>query len=231
MSDLSGGEPIGRWANAKHPESRCAGHKKNGDQCGNPARRGTTVCDFHGAKAPQVKRKAQQRLDESADLVAMRELTIALNEDVPPAVALAACKDILDRTLGGAKQAVELSAKQPEPWEELLGDVAKITRAQHMAIYHPDQADLAPALPPAADGLEVVDAELVLEPRSRPPDVVARHRTPDDGRELPPGESATPPPSLAPPRALTQDEAADVMREFRPRTGPVRRTRPVRRPR
>ena len=47
---------------------------------------------------------------------------------------LAAVKDALDR--GGLKPStqVEVSAKPPEPWEELLGDVAHITKAQHEAM-------------------------------------------------------------------------------------------------
>jgi len=41
--------------------------------------------------------------------------------------------------------------------------------------------------------------------------------------------SATSRAPVTPPRALDQDEAADVMRESRKRTGQVRRKRPVRR--
>lgn len=45
-----------------------------------------------------------------------------------------AVRDLCDRGGLGAKQALELSAKPPEPWEELLGDVMQITKAQHEAM-------------------------------------------------------------------------------------------------
>jgi len=44
-------EPIDRWACSPHPERRCTAHRKNGDRCKNPARRGTNVCDFHGRQS------------------------------------------------------------------------------------------------------------------------------------------------------------------------------------
>lgn len=229
MSDLSGGGPIGRWENAKHPERRCTGHKKNGDQCGNPARRGTTVCDFHGAKAPQVKRKAQQRLDEMADTVAMRQIKIALSENVPPAVALAACKDILDRTLGGAKQAVELTAKPLAPWEEILRDaaydgVAQITRAEHEALKRA-RCGVGPGEPPALPGpepTEVVDAEVV--PPQVPPVTSPSHYGDDaphaDRADVPAQESATPMPRrIRPPAPVSYEEAPAIWRAAQAQIG------------
>ena len=57
MSDLSESGPIDRWSRSGHPERRCTAHRKNGDRCKNAARLGTNVCDFHVAKAPQVKRE------------------------------------------------------------------------------------------------------------------------------------------------------------------------------
>jgi hypothetical protein len=47
------------------------------------------------------------------------------------AVKLAAVRDALDRAGLKPRAQVELSAKPPEPWEELLGDVMAITKAQH----------------------------------------------------------------------------------------------------
>ena len=49
-----------------NPARRCTPHTKNGEQYLHWARRGTNVCDFHGAKAPQVKRTARIRLEMAA---------------------------------------------------------------------------------------------------------------------------------------------------------------------
>lgn len=42
---------------------RCAGHNASGGPCGNRPSRGATVCQKHGAKAPQVARKALVRAE------------------------------------------------------------------------------------------------------------------------------------------------------------------------
>lgn len=106
LSDLSSAEPIDRWARSRHPERRCTAHRKNGDQCKNAARQGTNVCDFHGAKAPQVKRKARQRMEEAADRLACELLRMATDDDVADSVRLAAIRDALDRAGLSAKTAV-----------------------------------------------------------------------------------------------------------------------------
>jgi len=41
--------------------------KSTGERCQRPAIKGGTVCYQHGGAAPQVKKKAQERLDEMAD--------------------------------------------------------------------------------------------------------------------------------------------------------------------
>jgi hypothetical protein len=77
MSDLSAPEPVVKWSEqwwalcqTRSAGASCTAHRKNGDRCKKPACRGTNVCDFHGAKAPQVKHKARQRLEEAADRMA-----------------------------------------------------------------------------------------------------------------------------------------------------------------
>ena len=41
--------------------------KSTGNQCKKDAIPGTNVCHVHGGNAPQVRKKAQERLDEMAD--------------------------------------------------------------------------------------------------------------------------------------------------------------------
>lgn len=228
MNDLPNDGPIGRWANARYPERRCTAHKKNGERCRNPARRGTTVCDFHGAKAPQVKRKAQQRIQESADRMVNVLLEIALTAQ-SESVRLAAVKDILDRAGLGSKQALELSAEPLAPWEEVLRDIsfASITRAEHRALGALRDGDIARA----ARELEVVDAEVVPpeEPHAYRPSAAGEGADRPDAADLPADTSATstPPMTPPPPRALTQDEAAELMRASRARRTPMQRRRRV----
>lgn len=125
MTDLSTPGPIEGppWPEWRGNEARrCIAHKKSGEQCRRHARCGANVCDFHGGKAPQVKAKARQRLDEAADRMARELLGIATSAE-SESVRLAAVKDALDRAGLGAKQALELSAKPLEPWEEVLRGV------------------------------------------------------------------------------------------------------------
>ncbi|MGE0218418.1 hypothetical protein [Mycolicibacterium sp.] len=213
------------WANYAHAENRCVAHQraeKGGNQCHLPARRGGTVCRFHGGAAPQVKAKARERLDLAADRMARELLGIATGAE-SEAVKLAAVKDALDRSGVTGKQAVEVEVKAP--WEELLGDVMQITKAQHDAMmrgeYQPATPEPPgpPALPPAPeDRDDVVDAEIVEDPPERTGDHADRPRVP---------EWAEPAPA-APTRQLVplEQAASDVAAANRPtRVSQTRRKR------
>lgn len=184
------------------PGVKCSARKKDGTPCGRYAIRGATVCPKHGGSAPQVVAAAKRRLAAMADAAAGRLGHFAFDDDVPPPVGLAATNSILDRAGLGAKQAVGVEVTVA-PWEELLGDVAHITRAQHEAMkrgeYVPAPAE-SPALPPAND--DIVDAEVVDPPVAHP----ERARDRAGAPTVP--DWAEPPPATPSSRELVTLEAA-----------------------
>jgi hypothetical protein len=187
-----------------NPDRRCVATSRAGTQCRNWAIRGGAVCRYHGGSTERVKKKARERIEQAQDLVAMRMIGFAIDEGVPPQVALAAAKDILDRGGTTTPTAVEVTV---QPWEELLGDVAHLTKAQHDAIYHPERAAQTPALAAHDD---VVDAEVVPEAPETQPDA------PGDAADGA-GQPANPDPPFAQPsgtpsRALVplEDATAEV---------------------
>jgi hypothetical protein len=118
--------------NLRAGEAQCtARSKRTGKRCKAPSMLGGNVCRAHGGSAPQTRAKAQRRLQQAADVLVQRLLGLALDGDVPDAVALQAIRDALDRAGLGAKQALELSAKAPAPWEEMMMDFANTSRARH----------------------------------------------------------------------------------------------------
>jgi hypothetical protein len=235
MEQIVGSKEVyseGWWAEHNN-ENRCVAHRKNRNQCHLPARRGGTVCRFHGGAAPQVKAKARERLELAADRMARELLRIATGAE-SESVKLAAVKDALDRGGVPAKTEVAVEVKQPEPWEEMMMDFARTSRQRHEAL---EQAARRREPLPAVvvRELEVVDAEVVPPPEGhayRPSAAVDGADRPKTA-DVPTAKSA---PSTAPvpppPRSLNQEEAAALMRESRLRSGAVRRNgrkRPVRR--
>jgi hypothetical protein len=146
------------------------------------------------------------------------------------AVKLAAIRDALDRVMGKATATVEVGPKTTQPYEDVLNDivgVAQITRAESQArqVLTPEPPALA-----ASEPMEVVDAELVDEPDSRPD----RGRAKRDRYDRPdgptgPGASRSGPPSRPPGRELAtlEDATADAAAANRAaaRLGRLRRMR------
>ena len=148
-----------RAYNAKRP---CSAHSsRTGEPCRRPAIEGGTVCGTHGGRAPAVKRKARQRLEEASDRLARQLLGIAEGAE-SEAVRLAAVKDALDRAGIQAKTAatVEVSVK---PWESVLEVISKIVAGPR----NPQQQQRE--LPAANDG-EVVEGEVEVEAEVIGPD-------------------------------------------------------------
>lgn len=114
---------------------RCtATANSTGERCKNAAIKGGTVCRVHGGSAPQVKKKAQERLDRMADEVTadvaeiLRDLT-DLYHEADPEYKLAiqsAIKShwriILDRTGHGPTEKREVTGDNGGPLEIVINE-------------------------------------------------------------------------------------------------------------
>lgn len=216
--DLSKGGPVeGRdWSNYARPERRCSAHRKNGEQCKNAAILGGTVCGHHGGRAPAVKRRARQRIDEAQDRMAKALLGIA-DSGESEAVRLAAIKHVL--TLGGftEKTAVEVSMTEAPPWAQMMQGMTGIARMPQ----HESQARRGLIEPPrelaAANPAEPVDAELCDPP---PPDSDGPHYAPHWVQQA---QSAAADSSGG--ELLTLEDAAAFTADLRRRQGQPRKVR------
>ena len=74
----------------------CTAHRSDGEPCRGQAIRGGSVCVVHGARAPQVKAKAEDRIRALVD-PSLNRIARTIADDQNPALALAAARDILDR--------------------------------------------------------------------------------------------------------------------------------------
>lgn len=95
-------DPIG-------PRPRCTAHGRTSKlPCKNYPIPGGTVCRFHGGGAPQVRQAAIDRLIAYQDKAITRLFGLAEQETFP-STAFAAVRDVLDRTMGRAKEQLDVN--------------------------------------------------------------------------------------------------------------------------
>lgn len=111
------------WWEARNDMGRCHAVKKNGERCLRFAIKGAAVCRHHGGAAPQVRRKAQERILLAAEDAVSQILVMMKDTTIPAAVRLAAARDLLDRANIIGKQQIEVDIKAP--WEGLVEGVLK----------------------------------------------------------------------------------------------------------
>lgn len=88
---------------------RCTATNRRGERCGRSPILGGSVCWMHGGAAPQVQAKAMERL-RTLQYPAIERLAELIDQQEFPTVAYAASRDVLDRTLGKAKEEVTITA-------------------------------------------------------------------------------------------------------------------------
>lgn len=106
----------------EHAKTLCSARRRNGEPCRNAPMLGSAVCRMHGGAAPQVRRRAQQRLLEASDKAAYRLVQMMQDKSIPPAVQLAAARDLLDRAniVGTQQINVEVGLTK---WERHMQEV------------------------------------------------------------------------------------------------------------
>lgn len=95
-----------------HEKTLCKAHsRRTGEPCKNAAMNGTTVCRMHGGSAPQVRRKAAERIAEAAHDAAA--LLVQFMEDPKNDKPLRTriAQDLLNRAGYTGRQSLDLSVK------------------------------------------------------------------------------------------------------------------------
>jgi hypothetical protein len=94
---------------------RCNGSLQSGTQCRREANAGSVVCDQHGGAAPQVRRRAAERIMNAADRAVEKIIEFMDDEDVPHGVRLKAAQDIADRASLAREQVIKVIPAEESP--------------------------------------------------------------------------------------------------------------------
>lgn len=155
---MSTGNRKRRRAAGLLPEpQKCVARKKDGTPCKRSPIKGASVCRAHGGAAPQVQRKAAERIANASDIAVLQILALMQAPDTPAPVKLAAARDLLDRANVSGKTTVELEVPL---WQQLLdGIVATVPEGSELRAFAEGQGGPDPLVVEA----ERVEAERELE--------------------------------------------------------------------
>jgi hypothetical protein len=161
-----------RWALLPPTVIRCNATRPNGGRCRREAEDGAVVCDQHGGAAPQVRRRAAERLIMNADRAAENLVKMMEDTEVPFGVRAKICQDLLNRAGLIATQVHQIIPTTEDPvmrfFEGIFNDPSHLVSStqpdpppaiESYAISSFDQHDAEPE--------EVSEAEIV-EPEAEP---------------------------------------------------------------
>lgn len=112
------------WLTAPPVVLRCVGtYKSTGEQCRRVAEDGSVVCDQHGGAAPQVRRRAAERIAITADEAAQKLAAWMNDTSVPFQVRAKIAQDLLDRAGLGAAQVHKIMPITEDPLEKLFASI------------------------------------------------------------------------------------------------------------
>ena len=145
-----------RWVQLPDTVIRCNGTLQSGKRCRREAIEGSVVCEVHGGLAPQVRRRAAERLLVTADEAIQVIKSFISDPTVPAGVRLKAAQDIADRAGLAGVQMHQIIPVKEDPLERFfnnMGPDAWITRGPDGREYTHDQL-LARAFPESANQIE-----------------------------------------------------------------------------
>jgi hypothetical protein len=143
------------WATHGSPAiARCIGTTRKGTRCLREAEPGSVVCSLHGGGAPQVRRRAAERVIHTADEAAQNLVKWMNDGSVPFGVRVKIAQDLMDRAgLIAAQVHKVVPVEAADPVETLFRSL----------LDDPDGLVTQPAAPPALEAGEVVEGQ-VLDP-------------------------------------------------------------------
>jgi len=94
---------------------RCNGTLQSGKRCRREAIDGSVVCEIHGGLAPQVRRRAAERVLLSADEAVQVIKSFISDPTVPAGVRLKAAQDLADRAGLAAAQVHKIVPSTEDP--------------------------------------------------------------------------------------------------------------------
>jgi hypothetical protein len=104
-----------RWPLLPPTVIRCNATRLNGSRCKREAEAGSVVCDQHGAAAPQIRRRAAERLIMTGDEAVELLIKWMHDEDVPYGVRAKIAQDIADRAGLAATQVHQIVPSTEDP--------------------------------------------------------------------------------------------------------------------
>jgi hypothetical protein len=154
-----------RWALLPPTVIRCNATRPNGSRCKREAEDGAVVCDQHGGAAPQVRRRAAERLIMTADRAAENLVRMMEDREVPFGVRAKIAQDLLDRAGVSATQVHQIIPSTEDPVMRFFKEA--FSDPKNWEENPPQPAIEEPVVDPAHETEEIAEAQIV-EPQGEP---------------------------------------------------------------